>query len=484
MKRIFLVDHDHQMRGLIRHALAVQQYDVSDFELPSRALAAVLTSPPDLLISNVQLPEMTGLDLAATIREEAAPDLPVVLIASKTSTETVAKARELGIRHVIQKPAGEFTELFTAVRRELFSLEAVDAVQHLDGLRKDFFVDLSHQLRTPMTAMKLAMDGLFSDLHSVMSPSQQSLAKISRRNIERVLALVENQLNLLQMITGEMPVCRRMVDVDALVRSLSEKRFESNTEVVRADREDQSGPFYIYTDPDVLETLVDCALGAGSPNSPRTIRLDYDAGTNSCSLDLHVEYLPPSAVLDGHGHMRQESVPLFDFEQRAYSSLLAVLDGHVTMEKDDNYKWVRFRLPRYPAYDRQMDFLSPVRRMQSLAYEGGVNTRLHFVKCDLGDRARGDYLDFEDAHIREFFERIDTVLAVDEAVIRTRHHNAIYLSLLGRSEHELEHVIRYLNHGLDCSDDRDGRKPHVKGPQTVVPDPEQIDKLVGELESV
>jgi DNA-binding response OmpR family regulator len=149
MKRIFLVENDQLMRDLIRRALTEQEFDVTVFQSPTDALAAVLSDQPDLLIADVQAPGMSGLDLAATLRDDAAPDLPVILTSARPTPELTAKARELGVRFVIRPD--ELSELFTAVRRELYWADAAETVRHFDELRSEFFIELSHQLRTPVT---------------------------------------------------------------------------------------------------------------------------------------------------------------------------------------------------------------------------------------------------------------------------------------------------------------------------------------------
>jgi DNA-binding response OmpR family regulator len=504
MKRIFLVDDDERVRSRIRCALTQQEFEVHDFPSSTEALAAILVDTPDLLITGVLMPEMTGIDLAATVRRDAAPGLPIILVASRPSRDVITKARTLGIRHVLETPTDEVTELSAAVRRELFWIEATDTVRRLDNLRLEFLVDLSHQLRTPMTAMKLALDGLFSELYDLMNSSQHSLAKITCRNVERVVTLVENQLNLLQLMTGERPLCRRLVDLDQLLRALPRRLFpdggvtpgDASVVVSRraGDDSDIARPLYVFTDPELVSTLVDCALGVGPPSSRREIRLDYDPARESCRLDVHVDYGYTTVSTDGAVSTRfdeWEPTSALDFEYRALQTLLGELGGEVVMEKDESHKWICIQLPRYPHYDREKDFLEPVRNLRPPGDEGGSPPHIHsvhsvhFVKCDLGERASRDYLATEDPDVRGFFDRVTSVLSEGDAVIRSKQHGTIYLALFGRSDHELDHVVGFLagKNGDDTPADGDG-KPYVWKPQTIASDQQEIDRLVRELELV
>jgi len=234
--------------------------------------------------------------------------------------------------------------------------------QRLDALRSEFFIDLSHQLRTPITAMKLAMDGLFSQLHDVLSPSQQNLARISCKNVERIVSIVENQLDLLRIMAGDMPVSPRLVDIDALLRSLPKRSWTTDdgdaqrgseaTGMIVFTRSGGIGrgtaPLYAFTDPDHLAAIVECILGSGPPNSRRSILLDYDTEAGHCLIEVRIDFLdaPDSRQRESEA-LAPVSTPL-DFELRAYRSLIAGLGGDVVFEKADDYKWARIRIPRYP----------------------------------------------------------------------------------------------------------------------------------------
>jgi DNA-binding response OmpR family regulator len=487
MKRIFLVDSDQMMRDLIRRALTEQEFDVSDFHSPTDALAAVLLDPPDLLIADVHASGMSGLDLTATLRSDAAPDLPVILTAVRPTPELTANARELGVRFVLRKPLDEFAELCAAVRRELYLADAADAVRHLDDLRTDFFVDLSHQLRTPVTAMRLAIDGLFAELRDVMNPSQRNLASISRRSIERIVALVENQLDLLQMMSGERSVCRRLVDLDRLLRTLPRRPLgdgadgaEAPVTVLTRGGDGAAGPLYAFTDPDHLAAVVDCVLGAGSLSSRRTIRLDYDAGQESYVLDVRVEFL--SAPGDaGAAFGGADPVSALDFEYRAYRALLERIGADLVTEKNDDLKWIRIHLPRYPFYDRRVDFINPVHHVRSESGAGGDAgaNNVCVVKCDLADSNGHDYLAADDPAVRDFLERATSVVSNGDAIVRGKQHGAVYLVLVDRSQDELDHVVRFLGGA-----EGDRRGPYVWKPQTIMPDDREIDRLVCDLELV
>ena len=514
MKRIYVVDGDQLMHDLIQRAFARQEFDFTDFGSPTDALAAVRANPPDLLISEVSLNEMSGFELAATIRNGLAPALPIIFITSHPSAAATEKARAVGVRHVLKKPIDELGELSATIRRELFYVEAADTIRHLDELRSEFFVELSHQLRTPITAMKLAMDGLFAQLGDVMNPSQRNLARISRRNMERILALVENQLSALHMMTDERRVCRRLVDLRRLTREWPKRHADRGRdasperdasrepiEIITGDGVRSQGTdirLCVFTDPDLLATVVDCILGAGPPNSRRTVRLDHDPEAACCHLDVLVEQ--PSAPISpsetgGMPIDGPDSISTFDFEYRAYKTLLGRIGGDLTMEKDGDRRWIRLRLPRYPGWDRDIDFMDPVRKVRSAgsgpdrSMEARSVHSVHIVKCDLGERAGPDYLGTDDPVVLDFLGRVASVVSTQDAVVRGKQHGTIYLALCDRSQHELDRLISFLGNGsvwgsAESKTRGVGNGPFVWEPRRINADGPEVDRLVRALEPV
>jgi hypothetical protein len=339
--------------------------------------------------------------------------------------------------------------------------------------------------------MRLALDGLFTELRDVMNPSQRNLANISRRSIERIVALVENQLDLLQMMSGERSVCRRLVDLDSLLRTLPTRGFEDAADapedlvtILTRGGEGAAGPLYAFTDPDHLAAAIDCILGAGPLTSRRTIRLDYDDSLERCVIEVRVEFLTESDGTGvGESASASDMVPALDFEYRAYQTLLRRIGGDVAMEKNDDLKWVRIYLPRFPSFDRQSDFINPIHRVRAASGGNATLTNVHIVKCDLTESDGVDYLAGIDPAMRDFLMRASSVITGGDSIVMGKQHGSVYLVLVDRLQNELDHIVSFLG-GAPHEPDNGRKKPYVWNPQTIVPDEREIDRLVGELELV
>jgi DNA-binding response OmpR family regulator len=117
MNRILVIEDEHVMRELLRLHLSSAGYAVELAEDAITAGYALLKRPPDLVISDVEMPHMSGLDLLAALRaEEKLARVPVIFLTSFDEGED--RARSLGALEYLQKPI-RLDELLAAVQRHL-----------------------------------------------------------------------------------------------------------------------------------------------------------------------------------------------------------------------------------------------------------------------------------------------------------------------------------------------------------------------------
>jgi len=101
--RILVVDDDANIRELLRLHLSSAGYEV---EVAADAIVAgyrILKSPPDLIITDVNMPHMDGFEFVAALKADpAVPSIPVIFLTSVDDGD--ARGRELGAVGYITKP--------------------------------------------------------------------------------------------------------------------------------------------------------------------------------------------------------------------------------------------------------------------------------------------------------------------------------------------------------------------------------------------
>jgi DNA-binding response OmpR family regulator len=103
--RVLVIDDDAGFCELARMHLSLAGY------APEVALdgieggRALLARPPDLVLCDVKMPFMSGLDLLSLMRaDQRTASIPVILVSGHSDNDTMAKAIELGAADVLTKP--------------------------------------------------------------------------------------------------------------------------------------------------------------------------------------------------------------------------------------------------------------------------------------------------------------------------------------------------------------------------------------------
>lgn len=106
MRTVWTIDDDEEMNRAIGLMLKLLDCDVTAFHnVRSAAQYFVSGRKPDLLILDINMPEVTGLDMVEFLRRR--PDtkgLPIVMLSSETADIMIDRAMELGADSYVTKP--------------------------------------------------------------------------------------------------------------------------------------------------------------------------------------------------------------------------------------------------------------------------------------------------------------------------------------------------------------------------------------------
>lgn len=165
--RILVVDDEPAIRRLLRTALATQDYDVVEAADGTAALAAVGEGHLDLVILDLGLPDVNGLDVLRATRGRG--DLTPVLVLSISGDEAgKVQALDLGADDYVTKPFG-INELVARVRTAL-----------------------RHRLRGEGTPVPFELDGLSVDLVRRLVRRDGAEVKLSPKEYDLLRLFVQN----------------------------------------------------------------------------------------------------------------------------------------------------------------------------------------------------------------------------------------------------------------------------------------------------
>jgi two-component system, OmpR family, response regulator MprA len=114
--RILVVDDDPQIVSLVKRGLAYEGYTVDTADSGEKALATALHSPPDLVILDIMMPGLNGLEVTKRLRQGS--DVPVLLLTAKGTIPDRVAGLDAGADDYLVKPFA-LDELLARVRAML-----------------------------------------------------------------------------------------------------------------------------------------------------------------------------------------------------------------------------------------------------------------------------------------------------------------------------------------------------------------------------
>src|SRR3954464_7127878 len=140
-QRILIVDDEPQITRVLRRSLTTHSYDV---RVASDTLTALQTFgdwPPDLVVTDLSMPEADGLQLCRNLR--AISQLPIIVLSVRGEESTKVQALDAGADDYVTKPFG-MNELLARIRAALRRTRAVKPVDAASPILEvgDFHLNL------------------------------------------------------------------------------------------------------------------------------------------------------------------------------------------------------------------------------------------------------------------------------------------------------------------------------------------------------
>ena len=116
MTRILVVEDEHDIADFIRRGLIYKGYEVDVASDGEQALNLARDHPPDLVLLDLMLPKMDGVEVCRRLR--AASDLPIIILTARDSVDDKVRGLDAGGDDYVTKPFS-FDELLARVRAAL-----------------------------------------------------------------------------------------------------------------------------------------------------------------------------------------------------------------------------------------------------------------------------------------------------------------------------------------------------------------------------
>src|SRR5579863_1287279 len=115
-ERVLVVDDEAQITRVLRTALTAQGYDVRAANDPEEALRLFEEWSPDLMVTDLMMPGMSGVDLCRRVRSKSAT--PIIVLSVRDQERSKVEALDAGADDYVTKPFS-IQELLARVRAHL-----------------------------------------------------------------------------------------------------------------------------------------------------------------------------------------------------------------------------------------------------------------------------------------------------------------------------------------------------------------------------
>ncbi len=186
---ILIVDDDHSLRRVMQMQLEEAGYAVAAASDGGEAITLAGQTAPSLVISDLKMPGMSGMDLLKRLRAER-PDLTMIMITAFGSVETAVEAMRAGAYDYITKPI-DYEALLLVVNRALERQRLLNEVQVLRSNldRKYGFENIIGQSPALLRVLEIAARAARSDstvlIRGETGTGKELLAKAVHRNSRR-----------------------------------------------------------------------------------------------------------------------------------------------------------------------------------------------------------------------------------------------------------------------------------------------------------
>lgn len=214
---LLVVDDTEDNLDFLEFALKRKPFKLLRASSGKECLLIAKRNNPDIIILDIQMPEMDGYETLSHLRADpATANIPVIfLTAQHKDPQSIERGLSLGADEFLTKPID--TEELIVRTRMLLRLKKLE--NELERTKADFMAMLVHDLRSPLTGIKSVIEYFKETLEQskLLNEEQISLFESVNDSAARMLGLINDILDLSKLESGNINLERQVVDLRFVV---------------------------------------------------------------------------------------------------------------------------------------------------------------------------------------------------------------------------------------------------------------------------
>jgi signal transduction histidine kinase len=294
MARALVVDDDTASGRLVGKYLQKAGHQVVIRTDGRSGLEQALAHPPDLVILDVMMPGMDGLEVCRALRAvEATRDVPVIFVSARGELRDRVAGLDEGATDYLVKPIAP-DELLARARAALRAKELQDELRQanaelrvVDRDRQELVSMLAHDIRGLLGAVSSAVEMARLDLDGLPNRDAHRFLGIAERNTSELVDLTTNLLDSYRLDEGRLHPRLRNVDLLALAEDVVDRlAAQASYREVRLEIVDGRDA-EVTSDRDLLErVLLNLVTNA----------IKFSPAGGRVGIDLHADLVPPNGT--------------------------------------------------------------------------------------------------------------------------------------------------------------------------------------------
>jgi DNA-binding response OmpR family regulator len=119
-RKVLIADDDNDLRGMTKEFFESENFDVIEASNGEDALRLALEEKPDLILTDIIMPKMDGVELMQKVREdEWGKNVPIIALSNVDTSEGIAKAMDSNVTTYLVKNNWKLEEIVEKVKEKL-----------------------------------------------------------------------------------------------------------------------------------------------------------------------------------------------------------------------------------------------------------------------------------------------------------------------------------------------------------------------------
>lgn len=261
---ILIVDDVISNVLLLKVLLGKEKYNILTASGGREAIEITVNQQPDLILLDVMMPEMTGFEVAAHLKNNTkTANIPIIFLTALNSTEDVVKGFQAGANDFITKPFNK-EELLVRVNHQIslvaakrLILEKTEELRRTIVGRDKLYSVIAHDLRSPLASIKMVLNMLVLTLSKESLGSEMyQMLEMANHSTEDVFSLLDNLLKWTKSQVGKLNVVYMDFDINEVINGVIEifslVSASKNIKLVHTS----NSPVMVHGDIDMLKTIL------------------------------------------------------------------------------------------------------------------------------------------------------------------------------------------------------------------------------------